>query len=98
MFLEMWGDVARWMSLQIFGTLGFAVAFAVMEPGGATEEGMLTDRPFARPFWGLVGDFDTSAVTDYYPEAGVQVSTYLVWHYVGRLTCLVSRSLRCVQT
>ena len=43
-----------------------------MEPGGATAEGMLTDRPFARPFWGLVGDFDTSAVTDYYPEAGAQ--------------------------
>lgn len=41
-----------------------------MEPGGTTAEGMLTDRPFARPFWGLVGDFDTSAVTDYYPEAG----------------------------
>ena len=32
MFLQMWVEVGRWFSLTIFGTLGFAVAFAVMEP------------------------------------------------------------------
>ena len=34
---------------------------------------MLTDRPFMRPFWGLVGDFDTGTIGDYYPETGVKV-------------------------
>ena len=29
MFIKMWAEVARWFSLTLFGTLGFAVAFAV---------------------------------------------------------------------
>ena len=37
-----------------------------MEPGNVVAEGMLTDRPFMRPFWGLVGDFDTGTIGDYY--------------------------------
>ena len=44
-----------------------------MEPGNVVAEGMLTDRPFTRPFWGLVGDFDTGTIGDYYPETGAKV-------------------------
>ena len=33
MFIKMWAEVARWFSLTLFGTLGFAVAFAVRGMG-----------------------------------------------------------------
>ena len=65
-----------------------------MEPGGATAEGMLTDRPFARPFWGLVGDFDTTTIADYYPEAGFtgmmgSISALMLWVYVFVMTVVM---------
>ena len=94
MFIKMWAEVARWFSLTLFGTLGFAVAFAVMEPGNVVAEGMLTDRPFMRPFWGLVGDFDTTTIADYYPEAGFKgmigsISALLLWFYVFVITVVM---------
>ena len=58
-------------------TLTLALALALAQPG------MLTDRPFMRPFWGLVGDFDTTTIADYYPEAGfkgmIGDQLYLLW-------------------
>ena len=45
MFIKMWAEVARWFSLTLFGTLGFAVAFAVRGRGRVRVRGI----PLASP-------------------------------------------------
>ena len=65
-----------------------------MEPGNVVAEGMLTDRPFTRPFWGLVGDFDTGTIGDYYPATGVKgsigsLNALLLWFYVFVITVVM---------
>ena len=49
MFLQMWVEVGRWFSLTIFGTFGFAVAFAVLLTPTRTRTVTLTLTPTLRP-------------------------------------------------
>ena len=51
-------------------------------------------NPILRPFWGLVGDFDTTTIADYYPEAGFKgmmgsLSALLLWFYVFVITVVM---------
>ena len=66
MLTKMFGDVAQWLMLSLFGTFGVSVALTVLMPGDMTGE----DRPFMRPIWVLVGDFDLHSVDDYFPDSG----------------------------
>ncbi len=81
--IEMVKDIFRWLILNVFITLGFCVAFTVFQPGEITSD----LRPFWRPWWGMLGDFDKSLISDYFPESGMGgdvlvVSMFLLWFYV----------------
>ena len=51
MFIKMWAEVARWFSLTLFGTLGFAVAFAVRGRGRGRVRGRGTPNPLTASSW-----------------------------------------------
>tara|TARA_B110001452_G_scaffold214663_1_gene185624 strand:- start:646 stop:1455 length:810 start_codon:yes stop_codon:yes gene_type:complete len=94
MFFAMWSDVTQWLILALFGTIGFGVAFTVLTPGEVTGD----DRPFLRPFWVLVGDFDRFAVGDYSAESGVEweggvLSSTLLFVYVFMMTVVLVNML-----
>ena len=54
-------DLGSWVGLVSFVTVGYAVAFSILMPGASTEP-RVSLRPYAIPFWSLLGDFDIEAL------------------------------------
>jgi len=78
--LKMFIDVGEWIKITVFITIGFGVAYAVLMPGAsgvAQGNANWLERPFWQPFWGLLGDFDTGAVFDYYATEDFPASTIM---------------------
>ena len=55
-------DAVSWIAVVMVFTSGVGVAFTILLPG----ETYGYDRAFFRPFWGVVGAFDATAIDDYF--------------------------------
>ena len=83
-------DISSWFVITIWVTLGFSVAFAVLEPANANNENQL-DRPFFIPWQGLLGEFDFGARYDVL-EAGTTIAVIvpiLLWVYTFVATVIL---------
>ena len=85
----MFSDVIAWLKLVALITIGFGVGFTVLMP--QQTYGPLFSRPFFRGVWGLLGDFDTDSVYDYYDHdsaAGFVMPT-LMFAYLFLVTVVL---------
>ena len=83
-------DVIYWLGVVVFISIGFGVAYTILMPGQTYEY----NRPFFRPFWGLLGDFDTVSIDEYFPleQDSVltrELSMLLTWIYTFFTTILL---------
>ena len=90
MLTRMFVDVGQWLTLSLFGTLGTSVALTVLMPNDITGG----DRPFLRPFWVMVGDFNRDAMQEYFPSSGIEsnvgvLTSILVFLYVFVMTVVL---------
>jgi len=90
MIIRMAWDVVNWLLVVFFISLGVGVAYTILMPGQTFEY----DRPFFRPFWGLLGDFDTDSINDYFPldptfMVSHELTMLLTWSYTFFTTILL---------
>ena len=90
MIIRMAWDVVNWLLVVFFISLGFGVAYTILMPGQTFEY----DRPFFRPFWGLLGDFDTESIDEYFPldptfVISHELTMILTWGYTFFTTILL---------
>lgn len=88
--LRMIYDIANWLWVVVFISVGVGVAYTILMPGQTFGY----DRPFWRPFWGLLGEFDVESIDDYFPLSELytlphELAMVLTWAYTFYTTILL---------